>query len=42
MRLHFGLGAAQEADTVEIRWPSGKTETLRKVKAGQVLRIREK
>ncbi|SPE45806.1 hypothetical protein SBA7_990014 [Candidatus Sulfotelmatobacter sp. SbA7] len=33
MRLHFGLGAASTMDEVEIRWPSGTTETLRGVPA---------
>ena len=28
LRVHFGLGAATKIDSVEIRWPSGKTETL--------------
>lgn len=28
-RLHFGLGEATSVDSVEIRWPSGKVETLR-------------
>jgi hypothetical protein len=28
LRVHFGLGAAQKIDRVEIRWPSGKIETL--------------
>ena len=27
--LHFGLGAAEKIDTLEIRWPSGMTETSR-------------
>ena len=27
-RLHFGLGEAKRVDTVEIRWPNGKTEKL--------------
>jgi hypothetical protein len=40
--LHFGLGGAQEASSVEIRWPSGKVETLRNIQPGQVLKIREK
>ena len=31
MRIHFGLGAAQKVDRIEIRWPSGATETLRDV-----------
>ena len=28
LRLHFGLGTATKIDTVEIHWPSGRTETL--------------
>lgn len=24
-RLHFGLGAAAQADWIEVRWPSGDT-----------------
>ena len=28
-RAHFGLGAAIDAGTAEIRWPSGRTETVR-------------
>ena len=27
-RVHFGLGAATTIDSVEIKWPSGKTEKL--------------
>jgi hypothetical protein len=27
-RLHFGLGKAGAVDKVEIRWPSGKTQTI--------------
>ncbi|MDH4091226.1 MAG: VCBS repeat-containing protein [Cyclobacteriaceae bacterium] len=37
--LHFGLGASDEADTVEILWPDGKYQMLQHVKANQVLRI---
>ena len=40
-RLHFGLGSESELRTVEIRWPSGKTQTLEKVKADRVLRVEE-
>jgi len=29
LRVHFGLGAAKKIDSVEIRWPSGKMETLK-------------
>lgn len=39
-RLHFGLGTATEAD-LEIRWPNGGTETLRKVSANQLIVVRE-
>ena len=28
LRVHFGLGAAQKIDSVEIRWPSGQIDTL--------------
>jgi enediyne biosynthesis protein E4 len=28
-RAHFGLGSATDAGTAEIRWPSGRTETVR-------------
>jgi hypothetical protein len=41
MRLHFGLGAAQMADEVKIRWPSGKQQLLHNVKANQILSIEE-
>ena len=39
--LHFGLGAAKEADRLEIRWPSGAIQTLTKVAASRMLRITE-
>jgi hypothetical protein len=32
---HIGLGAAKEADQVEVRWPSGVIDRLRNVKANQ-------
>ena len=40
-RLHFGLGAAFEADRLTVRWPSGKRETLRSVPADRVVYIEE-
>ena len=40
-RLHFGLGAASEADRLTVRWPSGKRETLRSVPADRVVYIEE-
>ncbi len=39
-RLHFGLGTATKAD-LEIHWPSGLKQTLARVKANQILTIRE-
>ena len=41
LRLHFGLGAAAELDSVEIRWPSGKLETLEKLPADSIYTIVE-
>ena len=41
MRLHFGLGAATQADLVEVRWPDGAVTQVPNVKAGQVLRIEQ-
>ncbi len=38
-RPHFGLGKAAKADVVEIRWPNGKVQTLRDVKANQILSV---
>jgi enediyne biosynthesis protein E4 len=39
-RVHFGLGAATGAD-LEIRWPSGKAQTLAGVTANQILEVDE-
>ncbi|MFZ0800884.1 MAG: CRTAC1 family protein [Terriglobales bacterium] len=41
LRLHFGLGAAPAMDEVEIRWPNGKTETLRGVPADFIYTVVE-
>jgi hypothetical protein len=41
MRVHFGLGKATEAQTIEARWPSGAVDTLKDVAAGQVIFIKE-
>jgi hypothetical protein len=41
LRLHFGLGAAFTMDEVEIKWPSGKVETLRKVPADFIYTVVE-
>jgi hypothetical protein len=39
--VHFGLGASATADLVEIRWPSGKVQQLKDVRADQVLKVKE-
>jgi hypothetical protein len=40
-RLHFGLGPNEKADVIEIRWPSGQTETFRNIAANQIVTIKE-
>lgn len=40
-RAHFGLGPAKLVDQLEIFWPSGATQALAKVKANQILTIKE-
>ena len=41
MRVHFGLGAADRADRITLRWPSGAVQELRNVAANQVLTVTE-
>ena len=42
LRLHFGLGKAEIADVIEVKWPTTqKLEKFFKVKANQILTIRE-
>ena len=41
LRVHFGLGKAAKAQTIEVRWPSGVVDTLNDVAAGQVVFIKE-
>ena len=41
MRQHFGLGAAAQADVLEVRWPDGTRTRLENVKADQVLEVRQ-
>ena len=40
-RVHFGLGQHAVVDAVTIHWPSGMVQTLREVKADQVLKVTE-
>ena len=41
LRLHFGVGHAAKIDELEIRWPSGKVETLTGVPADAIYTIVE-
>ena len=41
LRLHFGLGTAAPADSVEVAWPSGLKETFRDLPAGHLFVIQE-
>jgi len=41
LRVHFGLGNADYADTVKIEWPSHQVDILQHVKANQILAITE-
>ena len=40
-RVHFGLGAETTVSTLEIRWPSGISQTLKNVRGDQMLVIDE-
>ena len=40
-RLHFGVGRNPQLEKAEIRWPSGKVETIDKPAAGQTYKIKE-
>jgi enediyne biosynthesis protein E4 len=39
--LTFGLGTHTQADTIEIRWPSGQTDKLANVAADQIVNVKE-
>jgi hypothetical protein len=41
LRLHFGLNNATKIDRVEIRWPSGKVDTLTDLQADQFYSVLE-
>ena len=40
-RVHFGMGRAAAADRLQVRWPSGRIETVDNVAANQIITIRE-
>jgi hypothetical protein len=39
--VHFGLGAAASAESIEIQWPSGTRQVLKNVQADQILNVQE-
>ncbi|MGA3028009.1 MAG: CRTAC1 family protein [Bryobacteraceae bacterium] len=41
LRLHFGLGDATHADSIEVRWPSGQHTVLKDVAADRIVTITE-
>jgi hypothetical protein len=41
LRVHFGIGRATEISRIEIRWPSGGTETLQNVTGNQIVTVTE-
>jgi len=41
LRVHFGLGQAKKVDRLEIRWPSGATDTLKDLDANRLYVIQE-
>lgn len=41
LSLHFGLGSAQVAERIEVRWPSGLVQEWKKVKANAKMKLVE-
>lgn len=41
LRLHFGLGRSARVKSLEVRWPSGGSETLKDLPVNRIIRIRE-
>ena len=39
--VHFGLGSAKSADSVEIRWPSGIVTQLKNIPADRIVKVKE-
>jgi hypothetical protein len=40
-RVHFGLGDSPQADSIEIRWPSGIVQTLTNIKGDRQIQVDE-
>jgi hypothetical protein len=41
LRAHFGLGTSTRADRLEVKWPSGRTDTFADVGANQIVTVDE-
>jgi enediyne biosynthesis protein E4 len=41
LRVHFGLGKAGQVQLLEVRWPSGQTDTLRNIAANRLIYVKE-
>jgi len=41
LRVHFGLGDVETVERLEVRWPSGGTDTIEGLPAGHVVTVRE-
>jgi hypothetical protein len=40
-RLHFGLGRARRADTLDVTWPDGRHQTLTNIEADRLIVVRQ-
>jgi enediyne biosynthesis protein E4 len=41
LRVHVGLGESTRVDRIDVRWPAGKTDTIRDIAANQIVTITE-
>ena len=41
LRVHFGIGKSEKVDLLEIRWPSGQIESIKDIKANQLIYVKE-
>jgi enediyne biosynthesis protein E4 len=41
LRVHFGLGAVDKVESLEIRWPSGQVDTLKDLAADRLYYVKE-
>jgi hypothetical protein len=39
IRAHFGLGNAEKADLIEVRWPNGSVQQIKDVRADRILTV---